>query len=453
MTMNRPDLHWHRARRGLLAAAMSLVGVFSQEPAAAQAGPASRNAAAPARTDYIVAVVNRELVTAVELERRLELLAEEARRLPTASRPGPEELRRQALESLVEERAILTHARENGGRVEEADIDRAVQGVAAQAQLSLASLRERLAAEGVDMPRFRASLRDQLLVERTREREVSARIRITELEIDEYLQNERESRDRELEIAQIFVPVPEGAAAGLVEERRRRAQALLERVRGGEAFEAVARAESEDPNRERGGNLGRRLASRLPDLFVQAVRSLKPGEVTPELLRSGAGFHVLKLLSRQEPEAARLTQTRVRHILLRPSARMSSQAVAAQLALWRQQIAAGERRFEDVAREFSEDGSASQGGDLGWASPGVMVPEFEQAMNRLPAGGLSEPVVSRFGVHLIEVLERREVELDVRQQRDRARAALREQKFETAFREWVQDLRNRAYVEWREPPS
>ena len=213
MTMNRPDLHWHRARRGLLAAAMSLVGVFSQEPAAAQAGPASRNAAAPARTDYIVAVVNRELVTAVELERRLELLAEEARRLPTASRPGPEELRRQALESLVEERAILTHARENGGRVEEADIDRAVQGVAAQAQLSLASLRERLAAEGLDMPRFRASLRDQLLVERTREREVSARIRITELEIDEYLQNERESRDRELEI-DVAVPAPTTPSSG-----------------------------------------------------------------------------------------------------------------------------------------------------------------------------------------------------------------------------------------------
>lgn len=443
---------WRRVRRGLLPAVLGLAGAWIPGTGAAQGGSPSRPATAPSRTDYIVAVVNRELVTAVELERRLELVAGEARRLPAAARPGPEELRRQALESLIEERAVLTHARENGGRIDDADIDRAVLAIAAQNQLSLDGLRERLAAEGLDMPRFRANLRDQMLVERTREREVSARIRISELEIDDHLRQEREAQDRELELAQIFVPVPEGAAPGVVEERRRRAQALLERVRGGESFEAVARAESEDPNRERGGNLGRRLASRLPDLFVQAARALKPGEVASELVRSGAGFHVLKLVSRQELESARLTQTRARHILLRPSARLSTQAAAARLSAWRRQIAAGERRFEDVAREFSEDASAAQGGDLGWASPGVMVPEFEQAMNGVPVGGLSEPVVSRFGVHLIQVLERREVEPDVRQQRDRARAALREQKFEAAYREWVQELRSRAYVEWREPP-
>ena len=444
---------WRHVRRGLLPAVLGLAGgVGFPGLATAQGGPPSRPATAPTRIDYIVAVVNRELVTAVELERRLELVAGEARRLPATARPGPEELRRQALESLIEERAILTHARESGGRIDDAEVDRAVQAVAAQNQLSLDGLRERLAAEGLDMPRFRANLRDQMLMERTREREVSARIRITELEIDEFLQQERAALDREVELAQIFVPVPEGAAPGLIEERRRRAQALLERVRGGESFEAVARAESEDPNRERGGSLGRRLTSRLPDLFVQAARTLEPGGVAPELLRSGAGFHVLKLLSRQEPEAARLTQTRVRHILLRPSARVPGQAAAARLATWRRQIASGERRFEDVAREFSEDASAAQGGDLGWASPGVMVPEFEQAMNGVPVGGLSEPVASRFGVHLIQVLERRAVEPDVRQQRDRARAALREQKFESAYREWVQELRSRAYVEWREPP-
>jgi len=327
-----------------------------------------------------------------------------------------------------------------------------VQVVAAQNQLSVDGLRERLAAEGTDMPRFRANLRDQLLIERVREREVLARIRITDLEIDSFLQQEREAQDLEIELAQILVRVPEDATGAVVEERRRRAETLLARVRGGEPFEAVARAESDDASRENGGSLGRRLASRLPDVFVQAARSLRPGAVRSELLRTGAGFHVLKLLWREESGAGRMVQTRVRHILLRPSVRLTTQEATARLAGWRRQIDNGTRRFEDTAREFSEDSSAAQGGDLGWASPGMMVPEFEQAMDDLRVGGLSGPVVSRFGVHLIQVLDRREVDIDVRQQRERARAVLREQKFEAAYREWVQELRGRAYVEWREPP-
>lgn len=448
--MKRHQTRAHALSAALLAASLGLAP-HAAHPQGATARPAP--AVERVRTDYIVAIVNRELVTAVELAQRVELLsAEVRRRAGTAARSSEEELRQQALESLVEERVILTHARDSGGRVDDAELDRAVQAIAAQNQLTLDGLRERLASEGIDLPRFRANLRDQLLVERTREREVLARIRVTELEVDELLQRERDSQDRELEIAQIFVPVPEDASTALIEERRQRAEAALARVRAGESFEAVARAVSEDPNRERGGSLGPRMMSRLPELFVQGVRNLNPGEVAPQLLRSGAGFHLLKLLGRDEPAAGRIVQTRVRHILLRPSARQSTQAAAARLADWQRQIRRGERRFEETAREFSEDGSAAQGGDLGWASPGMMVPEFEQAMNRVPVGGLSDPVVSRFGVHLIQVLERREVDPDPRQQREQARAALREQKFEPAYREWVRELRARAYIEWREPP-
>lgn len=450
--MKRQPTRAQALAAALLAASLGLAPHAAHPQGAAGPAPAV-GTSERVRTDYIVAVVNRELVTAVELAQRLELLvAEVQRRAGTAALPSEEELRQQALDSLVEERVILTHARDSGGRIDDGELDRAVQAIAAQNQLTLDGLRERLAAEGIDLPRFRANLRDQLLVERTREREVLARIRVTELEIDDYLQRERDAQDRELEIAQIFVPVPEGASPALVEERRQRAESALARVRAGEPFEAVARAVSEDPNRERGGNLGRRMMSRLPELFVQGVRNLKPGEVAPQLLRSGAGFHLLKLLDRGEPAAGRIVQTRVRHILLRPSARLSTQAAASRLAEWQRQIRSGERRFEDTAREFSEDGSAPQGGDLGWATPGMMVPEFEQAMNLVPVGGLSDPVVSRFGVHLIQVLDRREVEPDVRQQREQARAALREQKFEPAYREWVRELRGRAYIEWREPP-
>lgn len=403
--------------------------------------------------DYIVAIVNQELVTAVEVSRRMARAREDAQRLG-ARLPPEEALRNQVVEALIEERVILTYARASGGKVDDAELDRAVQTVAAQNQLSVPQLRERLAAEGIDLVRFRANLRDQLLVERTREREVYQRIRITDSDVEDYLERQRRASAAEapLNLAQILISVPEGATEAVVAERRRLAEAALARVRAGEPFEAVARQLSEDAQREQGGEIGARPASRLPDLFVEATRSLKVGEVTPALVRSGAAFHVLKVLSRGEAEPEQVTQTRARHILLRPSSRLTSEAAEARLAGYRRQIESGVRTFEDMAREFSEDGSAAQGGDLGWASPGTMVPEFEEAMNALPLGGLSQPVVSRFGVHLIQVLERREVAVDPRQLREQARNALREQRFDDAYADWARDLRARAYVEMREPP-
>jgi peptidyl-prolyl cis-trans isomerase SurA len=161
---------------------------------------------------------------------------------------------------------------------------------------------------------------------------------------------------------------------------------------------------------------------------------------------------VLKLIERREPSAFTVTQTRARHILLRTSPQVSAEVAARRLAEYRRQIETGARTFDDIARQHSEDGSAPGGGDLGWFSPGAMVPEFEEAMNRLPTGGLSAPVVSRFGVHLIQVTDRRQVAVEPKQLRDQARGVLRERKFEEAYIEWSRDLRNRAYVEMREPP-
>ena len=403
--------------------------------------------------DYIAAIVNQELVTAVEVSRRMARAREDAQRAG-ARLPADEELRNQVVEALIEERVILTYARETGGRVDDAELDRAVQTVAAQNQLSVPQLRERLAGEGIDLVRFRANLRDQLLVERTREREVYQRIRITDSDVEDYLERQRRAAAAEapLNLAQILISVPEGASEAVVAERRRLAEAALARVRAGEPFEAVARQLSEDAQREKGGEIGARPVSRLPDLFVEATRSLKVGEVTPALVRSGAAFHVLKVLSRGDVGPAQVTQTRSRHILLRPSSRLTAEAAQARLAGYRRQIESGARTFEDMAREFSEDGSAAQGGDLGWAAPGTMVPEFEEAMNALPLGGLSQPVVSRFGAHLIQVLERREVAVDPKQLREQARNALREQRFDDAYADWARDLRGRAYVEMREPP-
>jgi peptidyl-prolyl cis-trans isomerase SurA len=417
---------------------------------------AAQTPAAPALRpgDWITAVVNQEVVTAFEVAQRMAAARGEAER-NRQRLPEEAELRKSILESLIEDRAILSHARDSGVKVDEAEIDRAVQVVAGQNQVTLPQLRARLAREGVEMARFRANLKDQMMIERVRESEVARRIRITDGEIDAFIDKERGAAAAEVQynIAQVLIKVPDGASDAVVAERKARADAAFARVRGGEAFEAVARAVSEDETKERGGEMGMRPADRIPDLFLEAVRPLKNGDLAPALIKSGAGFHVLKLVERSEGGAFRVTQTRARHILLRPTEQLSEAAVRGRLAEFKRQIAAGTRRFEDLAREHSLDGSAPNGGELGWASPGQYVPEFEQAMNALPLGGVSEPVNTRFGWHLIQVNERRSVALDTKQLRDQARAALRERKFEDAYTEWLREVRGRAYVEFREPPQ
>lgn len=422
--------------------------------AAAVPGVPAQTRAAPVRTgDYILAVVNQELVTASELQSRLERVRADAAR-QRAKLPPEEQLKREVLDALIDDRVQLTHARESGTRIDDAELDRAVNNVAVQNQITMAQLRERLRKEGIDYARFRNNVRDQLLTERVREREVQGRIRVTDAEIDALLDERRAAAhaSAEYNIAQILVSVPDGANADETARRRERAEGAKKRVAAGEAFETVARELSEDSNRAAGGAIGLRSAERLPDVFVETVRNLKPGEVAPELLRTGAGFHLLKLVDKREGDAFRITQTRARHILLRPSAQLSTEAAQRRLAGFKQQIESGKASFETLARENSEDGSAAQGGDLGWTNPGTFVPEFEEAMNRLAINGLSEPLVSRFGVHLIQVTERRQVTLDVKQQREQARNVLRERKFDEAYDEWLRELRARAYIEMREAP-
>lgn len=432
----------------LLAAAAMLGGAL---PAAAQRVAEPRVVALPG--DHIVAVVNRELVTAVELDRRQAVIRQSALR---AGQPVPpaSALERQALDSLIEERVVVTHARDQGWRIDEAEIDRAVQSVAAQNQMTLEQLRERLQIEGLDLVRFRAQLRDQIALERTREREVIARIVVSEEDIDRAIAAEREAgrAGAEVNIAQILVAVPEGAGGTALAERRLRAEQALARVRAGEDFTAVARELSDDASRDRGGVLGLRPPERLPDLFVDGVRELEPGQVAPTLVRSGAGFHVLKLVERRSAgDAETVTETRARHILLRTSDQASPEQAARRLREIKRDIESGARRFEDVAKEVSEDGSAAAGGDLGWFGPGVMVPEFEEPAARLAPGEISAPVASRFGVHLIQVLERRRTALPAAQKREQVRNVLRERKFQQAYQDWVDELRALAYIEIREP--
>jgi peptidyl-prolyl cis-trans isomerase SurA len=445
------------AQAQLRSAAPSATPAQTGQRSAPSPAPIAASAAAPADSerrngDYIVAVVNRELVTNSEVQERLGRIEQEARR-SNAPIPAREEVQRQVLDQLIDERSQLAYARESGVRIDEAEVDRATAAVAAQNQLTVAQMRERLRAEGMDYLRFKDTIRDQMMLDRVREREVQARIQITDTEIENWLAEQRTKAglSTEYEVAQILIAVPEGASAAQVAERRARAVAALQRLHAGENFAALVQQVS-DGSKENGGTLGLRSAKRLPDIFVEAVQPLAPGEVAPQVVRSGAGFHVLKLLDRRNA-ALTVQQQHARHILLRPGPQFSQEAAIARLAGFKRDIETGRARFEDLARRFSEDGSAANGGDLGWAGPGQFVPEFEGALNALKPQQLSDPVVSRFGVHLLQLLERREVKLDVRAQRDAARTALREQRYEDTYADWAREVRARAYVELREPPQ
>jgi peptidyl-prolyl cis-trans isomerase SurA len=430
-------------------------------PAQAQGLVSSLPAPAAAVTrqaDFIVAVVNAEPITnhevALEVQRVTQQFAQQRRALP-----APAELSRQVLERLIHERAQLQLARETGIRVEETSVDQAEQTVAAQNQMDVPALRRQLARDGLDLKKFRAQLRDQLVLTRLREREVEPRVRISDQEVEQYLQEQSAKNSdpaaQQIHLAHVLVAVPEDASASQLASLQAKAERALQRARAGEDFAALARELSDAPDRANGGQLGLRSADRYPELFLNATQSLGVGQLSA-LVRSGAGFHILKLLERRQASGSvplTVTQSRARHILLRPSAQVSEAQARDRLLDFKKRIESGQTDFATLAREYSQDGSAAQGGDLGWASPGMFVPEFEAVMNRLAPGQIGAPLISRFGVHLIQLLERRNTTLSPREQREMVRAMLREKKFDEVYATWAQDVRARAYVELRDPPQ
>lgn len=407
--------------------------------------------------DFIVAVVNSEPVTNAEVQAvRQRLVRELGGR--GAQLPPAAQLTQQALDMLINEKAQLQLAREQGIKIEDDQLDQAEANVAASNQISRETLHRRLAQEGLSVEAYRTQLRNQLALSRLREREVEARIRISDADIDRYLREQApgqgETSPPELNIAMILLAVPENASAAETKAIEDKARDLSRRARNGEDFAQLAKSYSQAFDKgARGGEMGLRSADRYPELFVEAVRTLAPQGIS-DPVRSGAGFHILKLLERrQNAPTMTVVQTRARHILLRPTAQLSRDQAVARLSEVRQQIVSGKASFARVAQEISQDGSAAQGGDLGWTVQGQFVPEFEQVMNRLQPGQVSEPLVSRFGVHILEVTERRKVAVPEKEQRELARAALREKQMDEQYERWVEDVRGRAYVEMRDPPE
>ena len=406
--------------------------------------------------DFIVAVVNAEPVTNNDVRMEARRLAQQLaqQRQPQASAA---ELASAALERLINSKAQLQFARESGVRVSDADVDLAEQSVARQNKMELAEMHRRLVLDGTTVSQFRKQLREQITLTRVREREVDTKVRVSDTEVDQYIQNQKNSASasvQEIHLAQVLVAVPESATAEQTSVLQAKAQRVLDRARAGEDFAALARELSDAADRANGGQLGLRSVDRYPQLFIDATQNLGTGELAGPL-RSGAGFHILKVIEKRSSGMPAMTvvQSRARHILLRTSAQLNESAARARLDGFRQRIQAGQADFATLARENSQDGSAAQGGDLGWAKPGQFVPEFEEVMNALAPGQISAPLTSRFGVHLIQLTERRTATLSQREQREAVREMLRESRLEEAYATWERDVRARAYVDLREPPQ
>ena len=403
--------------------------------------------------DFIVAVVSSVPITNHDVTLRAPQLRDQLKQQGRAV-PEGEALLKAALERLIVEKALLQHAKETGITVEDEAVAQAEQRLAAQSQISVEALHKKVKADGSSVDRLQQNLRDQLTLQRLTERNVPSRIKVSDVEIDQAIrerQNASMGTNPDIELGHILVAVSEKASDADVAALQSKAQTALTRAKQGEDFGRLAKEFSESAERDKGGLMGLRAASRYPTLFVDATKNLSVGDVT--LVRSGAGFHILKLVTKRASSVVTVTQTHPRHILLRPGGQLSQTTARAQLAEYKRQIEAGKADFAKLAREHSQDASGPDGGDLGWVSPGMFVPEFEEVMNKLQPGQIADPMVSRFGVHLIQVLERREAPISERELRDMARNSLREKKFDETYQLWAQEVRGRAYVEYRDAPQ
>ncbi len=400
--------------------------------------------------DYIVALVNSEPITRNDvLIRQKRLQAQWATQ--GVSPPTEQELFKRVLEQLIDERVMLQMAKDDGVRISDSQLNEALVNMARQSQLEgLRELQATYEAEGGNWSNYREEIRGELIRAQIREREVSARVRVSESDVDQALQDQKADTkgSQDINLAQILVALPDNPTPTEVALARERAQKVLTEARRGVDFAKLAEQASDAADKAKGGVMGLRAADRYPTLFVEATKELKVGEAS-DIQRSDAGFHILKLLERQSSSTATIVQSRVRHILLPITAQLNEEQAKAQLRNYKAQIESNRSTFAALAREHSVDGSAAQGGDLGWTTPGLFVPEFERVMSALPTGKVSEPFTSRFGVHLLEVVDRKAVAVSVREQREAVRNQLREKKAGEAYVLWIADARGRAFVEYK----
>ncbi len=432
-------------KRWPLPALALVLACFAGGPAAAQR---------ISLVDRIVAVVNSQVVTSSELAERVAVAERQMKRQNTPV-PEPHLLERQVLERLILEKAQLQMAKETGIRVDEVQLDRALSKIAENNKMTLAAFRTVLEGDGLKFERFREEIRNEIVLTRLRQREVDDKIQISDSEVDLYIAESQgpgaSVGDVEYNIAHVLIRLPEQASPESIQTAKARAERVISEAKGGADFAKLAASFSDAPDALAGGQMGWRAHDRLPELFASALKDLRPGEVSA-VLRSPAGFHLLKLLERRGGSGGLagvpVRQTHARHILIKTSEVVSENDARRRLADLRERIVNG-ADFAELARLNSEDGSASRGGDLDWVYPGDTVPEFERAMDELKPGEVSQPVKSPFGYHLIQVLERRVAEVSDDRKKMQARVTLRDRRADEAYQDWLRQLRDRTYVEIR----
>jgi peptidyl-prolyl cis-trans isomerase SurA len=417
------------------------------------AGAAANRADEPEAVplNRIVALVNREIVTRLELEDRIAIATDQLRKQGVAL-PPRNILEKQVLEAILLQRIQLSFAKENGIRVDETQLDRAIGRIAEDNKLTVEQFRTALARDGIRFDRFREDIRKEIILSRVREREVASKVVVSEGEIDEYLTRRRESgAGTEWLASHILVRVDEKSADPNAQRRQKeKVDKAMAALTGGEDFAKVAATYSEAGDALQGGDLGWRNVDRMPSLFLEMVGKLKVGQHSA-VVRSSAGFHIVKLRDMRGATGKQvlIVQHKVRHILVKPSEIVSDADAQRRVRDLRERLEQGAATFGELAKQHSQDGSAASGGELGWMAAADLVPEFAAAMEALPVGQLSQPVRSAFGWHLLQVLERREADVSKERERLEARQAIRNRKADEAFEEWLRQLRDSAYVELR----
>lgn len=399
--------------------------------------------------DRIVAIVNNDVITQQELNNRVSVIVVQLKKNSTEL-PPPDVLQKQVLERMIYERIQLQYAQDTGIRVDDAQLNQTLERIAQQNKMDVAAFRQTLEKDGVSFAKFREELRNEIIISRLRDREVDSKVIVSDSEVNSALSARAAATggQEEFHLAHVLVSVPEQASPEQIQASKKRADAALAELKKGVSFKQVAATYSDAPDAMEGGDLDWRTSARLPGLFVEALQSMKPGDISA-VLRSPNGFHIFKLIERRNDNAPMMVeQTHARHILIRPSELLSDTDAHNRVIQLRERIVNG-GDFAQLARLNSEDGSSAKGGDLGWISPGDTVPEFEKAMSALKPGEVSQPVRTQFGWHLIQVLERRTQDVGDDRRKLAVRQQIRERKSDEQYQDWVRQLRDRTYVEYR----
>jgi peptidyl-prolyl cis-trans isomerase SurA len=435
-------------RRLALTALLALAAGHAFAQASAGQAPAS---AAPkvVPLDRVLVVVNDQAITQWDMNEQRRIVLQQMK-ASNVTPPPNDILDKQVLERLIAERAVVQFAKDTGIRVDDTTVERTILRVAEENKLSADEFRKVLEREGIPYANYREDIRRQIIIQRVRDREVDSKVSVSDAEVDNYLATiaSQAGGEDEYLLSHIYVTVPEQATPDVVEARRRRAEAALAEVQSGKDFAQVAASFSDAPDAPSGGNLGWRSRARLPSVFADIVRTMKAGDVSA-VLRSAGGFHVVKLVQqRNRNQPTVVDQTHARHILIKVNETTSESDARARIDRLRERLVAG-ASFEELARANSEDASSAKGGDLGWISPGDTVPDFERALAKLAVNEISEPIRTPFGWHLVEVLEQRKQDVTQERRREQARQAIRQRKSDEQFDDFVRQLRDRTYVEYK----